>query len=226
MLVPHGFEPDLRQRNPAAGRRHRDDRPGTRQPPNPRRTPLVVIMTPHTTRPLILTHSDAANSIPSAAQHTRQTAGIDTAMHRFRIWARLRGRKLPGMDDTTNSATNRLAWAWEKQSVWSQTATSSNRPLFRARKTSLWLTILAAVLATVAVQIGSLSDLAARILAAVAALAMGLVALLQKATTRDRVQDWTRARSVSEALKAGLHVLGGGGTVSRCGSGGPTPAER
>ena len=70
MLVPHGFEPDLRQRNPAAGRRHRDDRPGTRQPPNPRRTPLVVIMTPHTTRPLILTHSDAANSIPSAAQQS------------------------------------------------------------------------------------------------------------------------------------------------------------
>ena len=70
VLVPHGFEPDLRQRNPAAGRRHRDDRPGTRQPPNPRRTPLVVIMTPHTTRPLILTHSDAADSIPSAAQQT------------------------------------------------------------------------------------------------------------------------------------------------------------
>ena len=77
VLVPHGFEPDLRQRNPAAGRRHRDDRPGTRQPPNPRRTPLVVIMTPHTTRPLILTHSDAANSIPSAAQQS--TSSISSA---------------------------------------------------------------------------------------------------------------------------------------------------
>jgi hypothetical protein len=116
--------------------------------------------------------------------------------------ARLRGRKLPGMDDTANSATGRLAWAWEKQSVWSQAADNLKRPLFRARTTSLWLTIVAAVLATVAVQIGSLSDLAARILAAAAAVAMGLVALLQKATKRDRVQDWTRARSVSEALKA------------------------
>jgi hypothetical protein len=106
------------------------------------------------------------------------------------------------MDNTANSATDRLAWAWAKQSVWSQTANKLKRPLFLARTTSLWLTIAAAVLATVAVQIGSLSDLAARILAAVAALAMGLVALLQNATSRDRVQDWTRARSVSEALKA------------------------
>ena len=86
--------------------------------------------------------------------------------------------------------------------MWSQTADKLKRPLFRARMTSLWLTIVAAVVATVAVQIASLSDLAARILAAVAALAMGLVALLQKATNRDRVHDWTRARSVSEALKA------------------------
>jgi hypothetical protein len=106
------------------------------------------------------------------------------------------------MDNTANPATDRLTWAWEKQSVWSQTADKLKRPLFRARMTSLWLTIVAAVLATVAVQIASLSDLAARILAAVAALAMGLVALLQKATNRDRVHDWTRARSVSEALKA------------------------
>jgi hypothetical protein len=114
----------------------------------------------------------------------------------------LRRRKLPAMDNTANSATDRLAWAWAKQSVWSQTANKLKRPLFLARTTSLWLTIAAAVLATVAVQIASLSDLAARILAAVAALAMGLVALLQKATNHDRVQDWTRARSVSEALKA------------------------
>jgi hypothetical protein len=111
------------------------------------------------------------------------------------------------MDNTANSATARLTWAWEKQSVWSQTADKLKRPLFRARTTSLWLTIVAAALATVAVQIASLSDLAARILAAMAALAMGLVALLQKATNRDRVHDWTRARSVSEALKAEVYTF-------------------
>ena len=39
---------------------------------------------------------------------------------------------------------------------------------------------------------------------------MGLVALMQKATNRERVEDWTRARSASEGHKGrDLHVLAG-----------------
>lgn len=91
--------------------------------------------------------------------------------------------------------------------MWSQAGNKLKQSLSRARTTSLWLTILAAVLATAAVQIGSISDLAARILAAGSAVSMGLVALLQKETNRDRVQAWTRARSVSEALKAETFIF-------------------
>src|ERR1700741_3581038 len=114
------------------------------------------------------------------------------------------------MDATADSATVLLASVWDKQSVWSQAANNLKQSLFRARTTCLLLTILAAVLATVAVQIASISDLTAltaRILAAGAALSMGLVALMQKATNRERVHDWTRARSASEALKAETYTF-------------------
>jgi SMODS and SLOG-associating 2TM effector domain 1/Protein of unknown function (DUF4231) len=114
------------------------------------------------------------------------------------------------MDATADSATVLLASVWDKQSVRSQAANNLKQSLFRARTTCLLLTILAAVLATVAVQIASISDLTAltaRILAAGAALSMGLVALMQKATNRERVQDWTRARSASEALKAETYTF-------------------
>jgi hypothetical protein len=90
------------------------------------------------------------------------------------------------MDATADSATVLLASVWDKQSVRSQAANNLKQSLFRARTTCLLLTILAAVLATVAVQIASISDLTAltaRILAAGAALSMGLVALMQRRPT-------------------------------------------
>lgn len=85
------------------------------------------------------------------------------------------------MDATAASATSRLVWAWDEQSVWSQAAIKLKQSLFRARTTSLSLTIVAAMLATVAVQVGLLTDLAARILAAGAPASMSPVGLLQKA---------------------------------------------
>jgi hypothetical protein len=69
VLVPNGLESDLRQRIPSVGHRHHDDRHDTEQASVPRPTLLVCTMTPHTTRLLVLTHSDAANPTPSAAQH-------------------------------------------------------------------------------------------------------------------------------------------------------------
>jgi len=103
--------------------------------------------------------------------------------------------------------TSNLTWAWDKQSVWSQGANKLKQSLLRARSASLALTILAAVLATLAVQIGEASSVAGRCLAAGAAVSVGLVALLQTATSRARVQAWTRVRSVSEALKSETFVF-------------------
>ena len=73
MLVSNGLESDLHQRIRSVGHRHHDDRHDTGQASVPRRTLLVFTMTPHTSRLLVLTHSDATNPIPSAAQHPKST---------------------------------------------------------------------------------------------------------------------------------------------------------
>jgi hypothetical protein len=95
-----------------------------------------------------------------------------------------------------------LTWVWDRQSIWSQAAGKLKNSLFRARKGALWLTVAAAILATSGVQIAEVSPLWGRILAAASALSVALVTAVQRATSRKRVQDWTRARSVSEGLKA------------------------
>ena len=60
-------------RSPPTGTRHRDDQPQTGRSTVPRSAPIVVIMPPHTKRPLIFIQNDAAASIPSAAQHARRS---------------------------------------------------------------------------------------------------------------------------------------------------------
>jgi hypothetical protein len=70
VLVSDDLESAMRQPIASIGHRHREDRPDTAKPPIPRQPPLVFTMTPHTTRSLVLTGNDAANPIPSAAQHS------------------------------------------------------------------------------------------------------------------------------------------------------------
>jgi SMODS and SLOG-associating 2TM effector domain 1/Protein of unknown function (DUF4231) len=103
------------------------------------------------------------------------------------------------MDSVVNSA---LTYTWDKQSEWSQAGTKAKKSLFQLRYAALGLTVLAAVLATLAIQLGGLSSAAERILAALATLALGLLALLQSAIKPEKILAWTRARSVAEALKA------------------------
>ena len=98
-----------------------------------------------------------------------------------------------------------LTWAWDKQSQWSQAAGNLKKSLFRARKIALWLTVSAAVLAALSVQLAGVSATWGRGLAFAAAVAAALVPVAQRFTSRTRVQDWTRARSVSEALKAEVY---------------------
>lgn len=101
-----------------------------------------------------------------------------------------------------STSDNALTWVWDLQSTWSQAAGDLKNSLFRARTGALWLTVAAAILATSGVQIAEVSPLWGRILAAASALSVALVTAVQRATGRKRVQDWTRARSVSEGLKA------------------------
>jgi hypothetical protein len=92
--------------------------------------------------------------------------------------------------------------AWQAQSVWSQAANRLKGGLTRWRAIALGLTIAGAVLATLAVQVAELSSPAGKGLALAGALAVALAPVVRGRFGSPVVQDWTRARSTSEAVKS------------------------
>ena len=94
-----------------------------------------------------------------------------------------------------------VEWAWQRQSVWSQTANKLKTGPTRARTWQLVLTVAAAVLALAASQLKGASFPASLALGVVAAVALAVVGLLRGRTNTEQVRRWTRARSVSEAIK-------------------------
>jgi conflict system pore-forming effector with SLATT domain/uncharacterized protein DUF4231 len=92
-------------------------------------------------------------------------------------------------------------WAWQRQSVWSQTANKLKTGPSRVRSAMLILTVAAAVLALAGSQVKSVSFPASLGLSVTAAVALGGVGLLRGQTNTEQVRRWTRARSVSEAIK-------------------------
>ena len=92
-------------------------------------------------------------------------------------------------------------WAWQRQSVWSQTANKLKAGPSKARTAQLGLTVAAAVLALAASQAKEASFAASLALSVLAALALATVSVLRAQTSKEQVQRWTRARSVSEAIK-------------------------
>jgi hypothetical protein len=97
-------------------------------------------------------------------------------------------------------------WAWQRQSVWSQTANNLKAGPSRARTAQLILTVAAAVLALAASQAKGASFPASLTLSVLGALALATVGLLAVQTSKEQVQRWTRARSVSEAIKTEVYT--------------------
>ncbi|MFC4853978.1 DUF4231 domain-containing protein [Actinophytocola glycyrrhizae] len=92
---------------------------------------------------------------------------------------------------------------WQRQSVWSQAANRLKVRITWARSATLLLIVLGAVFGTGAAQAqGTLS----RVLAAGAAVALALASLAGRGGSPTVVRDWTRARSVSEAIKADVYT--------------------
>jgi hypothetical protein len=92
-------------------------------------------------------------------------------------------------------------WAWQRQSIWSQTANG-----LKARPQRLWglrlgLIVAAAALALAGSQLKAVSRPVSVVLAVAAAAAMGAVGLMRSRQDVEQVRRWTRARSVSEAIK-------------------------
>ena len=104
-----------------------------------------------------------------------------------------------GADAGTRSLVDSV---WEHQSVWSQTANHLKARIDRLRSTMLGLAVASAVLTTLATQAATLSTAAGRVLALSSGITVGLVPVVRGRLGRDAVSRWTRARAVSEELKA------------------------
>ncbi|MBZ6475765.1 DUF4231 domain-containing protein [Streptomyces griseocarneus] len=104
------------------------------------------------------------------------------------------------MDEAGETAAA-AAEAWDRQSVWSQAANRLKRTIERARTASLLLGIAGALLGTAASQTLGERPSLGRVLAFVAAVAVGLVPVVGQRAGPQAVQRWTRARSAGEALK-------------------------
>jgi SMODS and SLOG-associating 2TM effector domain 1/Protein of unknown function (DUF4231) len=94
-----------------------------------------------------------------------------------------------------------VEWAWRRQSTWSQTADNLKAGPNRQWRLRLALTVVAAALALAGSQIKAVSLPASIALAVTAALALAAVGLLRGRQNVEQARPWTRARSVSEAIK-------------------------
>jgi SMODS and SLOG-associating 2TM effector domain 1/Protein of unknown function (DUF4231) len=105
-----------------------------------------------------------------------------------------------------------VEWAWRRQSIWSQTAGKLKAGPHRLWGIRMGLTA-AAALALAGSQVKTVSPPASIALAVAAALSMTAVALLRSRQNVEQVRRWTRARSVSEAIKTEVFLF-----LSRSGS--------
>jgi SMODS and SLOG-associating 2TM effector domain 1/Protein of unknown function (DUF4231) len=93
---------------------------------------------------------------------------------------------------------------WSHQSVWSQTANLLKARIDRLRSLMLALAIVSAVLTTLAAQVTT-HRRGGQALALAAGVAVAMVPLVRARLGRDAVSRWTRARAVSEQLKAEVY---------------------
>jgi hypothetical protein len=95
---------------------------------------------------------------------------------------------------------------WREQSLWSRTANRMKQRIERARMVALVLVVVVAVLGTTAGALAGMTPVLARVLAGLAAGAAAVLPMLRPAWTGVQLRDWTRARSISEALKSDVYL--------------------
>ena len=101
---------------------------------------------------------------------------------------------------------------WREQSVWSRTADRMKARIEQARFGALLIVVAVALCATGATALHGSAPAWGKVLAGAAALGSAVLPLLRPAWSGVRLKDWTRARSMSEALKADVYLwLAGAG---------------
>jgi SMODS and SLOG-associating 2TM effector domain 1/Protein of unknown function (DUF4231) len=107
-------------------------------------------------------------------------------------------------------------YAYNRQSIWSQTANHLKAGPTRQRIGRLCLTVAAAAIALAGSQVKPASIVASTLLAVIAAALLAAVAYTRWRATPRQARQWTQARSVAEALKTEvfLFLCAGGGYQS------------
>ncbi|CRK59402.1 Integral membrane protein [Alloactinosynnema sp. L-07] len=100
-----------------------------------------------------------------------------------------------------------VEFAWKQQKRWSHAAGTLKKSISRARWTTLALSVVGAVLATASAQLFAVDGPTGRGLAVAAAVALAVIPFTQRGMSVTKTRDWTRARSVSEAIKADVHLF-------------------
>lgn len=95
---------------------------------------------------------------------------------------------------------------WWEQSVWSRTANRMKKRIDTARWVALGLVVVVAGCGTGAAALAVAAPVAGRALAGVAAAGSAVLPMLRPLWSGDRLKNWTRARSVSEALKSEVYL--------------------
>lgn len=96
---------------------------------------------------------------------------------------------------------------WREQSLWSRTANRMKQRIERTRFVALVLVVGVAVVSTAAAALAQVAPGAGRALAALGAVGAAVLPALRPGWSGTRLRDWTRARSVSEALKSDVYLF-------------------
>jgi hypothetical protein len=104
------------------------------------------------------------------------------------------------------SAADLLDELWRQQSLWSRTANLMKKRIGRARAAALVVAVAVAALGTLAGVLAEPQPAPSRVLAGVAAFGAALLPILRSGWSGRALRDWTRARSVSEALKSEVYL--------------------
>ncbi|ONI77975.1 hypothetical protein ALI144C_31750 [Actinosynnema sp. ALI-1.44] len=94
---------------------------------------------------------------------------------------------------------------WQRQNIWSQSADRLKARITRSRVAALLLIMAGAVLGTASSQVLDQQTTVGRVLAACAAVVLALASFASLGSSPQVVRDWTRARSVSEGIKADVY---------------------
>jgi hypothetical protein len=98
-----------------------------------------------------------------------------------------------------------LITLWQRQNVWSKAANGLKHDIGRARLWALRFAVAGAVASTASAQFGRWNSTLAWSLGVLAALLLGLSPVVGGRATSQMTRDWTRVRSVSEALKTQIY---------------------